>query len=426
MQLPGALTRLAGMDLTSGPFLGLLVLLTVAAAGGVVALWGRLAAPRPLAVLGRVAALVVVNLLVLLAVGTAANDSFGFFADWTDLAGAFASAPKASTSSHGGSAAAAAGTVLGGGLPQPPPTLPALPPGPAGQRQITYTVTGAHSGLTGEVVVDLPPSYRDPSAARQRYPVIETFSGYPGTPHQWFDSMALGDVLDTESAAGRVAPALVVSPQVEIPAGRDTECVDGGPGLPAVDAWLTEDVPDWVVRTFRVQTVRASWAVAGLSAGGWCAAMAALLHPARYGAALVFGGYFAPKFSQTYEPWPQGSPLRHRYDLIDHVAAAAPPVAMWLETSHSDRLSFASTEKFLHVVRPPLAVHVVEFAHAGHSILLWSGLVPDAVRWLGSEVPGFRPAPAPGATVAPRAHRRRHVRHAVATRVTGRNQHGHR
>jgi hypothetical protein len=65
-----------------------------------------------------------------------------------------------------------------------------------------------------------------------------------------------------------------------------------------------------------------------------------------------------------------------------------------METSHSDRTSFASSEKFLRAVKPPLAVHLVEFAHAGHSVLLWSGLVPDAVRWLGSEVPGFRPPPA--------------------------------
>ena len=49
--------------------------------------------------LERLGALVVVNLLVLLTVGAAANDTFGFFADWTDLAGAFQSAPHASTSS---------------------------------------------------------------------------------------------------------------------------------------------------------------------------------------------------------------------------------------------------------------------------------------------------------------------------------------
>jgi enterochelin esterase-like enzyme len=385
------------VELTSAAFLALLVTATVAAAAAVVALWGRLSAPRAVAVVGRVAALVVVNLLVLLTVATVANDTFGFFADWTDLAGAFQSVPHASTSSHGGSAGTAAGaSVTSGGLPAPPRTLPPLPPGQPGQRQFTYRVTGPLSGLTGDVLVELPETYRHPSARQRRYPVIETFHGYPGTPGQWLDSMGLGQVLDSESAAGRVAPALVVAPQIEIPPGRDTECVDGGAGLPALDTWLTQDVPDWVVRTFRVRTDRAAWAAAGLSAGGWCAAMASLLHPGRYGAALVFGGYFGAEFGSSYRPWPPGSPLQARYDLVDHVAADPPPVAMWVETSHSDRVSFASTEKFLHVARPPLAVHLVEFAHAGHSVLLWAGLVPDAVRWLGAEVPGFRPLRAQG------------------------------
>jgi hypothetical protein len=119
--------------------------------------------------------------------------------------------------------------------------------------------------------------------------------------------------------------------------------------------------------------------------------MAALLHPARYGAALVFGGYFGPKFSATYRPWPPGSPLLRRYDLTTVVAANPPPVALWMETSHSDRTSYASSARFLKAVRPPLSVHLTEFAHAGHSVLLWAGLVPDAVRWLGSQVPGFAP-----------------------------------
>jgi hypothetical protein len=261
---------------------------------------------------------------------------------------------------------------------------------------LTYTVKGRVSGLTGRVVVELPASYRAPSARTHRYPVIETFHGYPGTPSQWLDSMALDEVLDSESATRQVAPALIVAPQIEIPPGRDTECVDGGPGLPAVDAWLTQDVPDWVTRTFRVRTDRAAWAVAGLSAGGWCAAMASLLYPGRYGAALVFGGYFGVKFGKAYQPWPANSPLRRRYDLVSRVAEAPPPVAMWVETSHSDRTSYSSTERFLKVVRPPLAVHLVEFAHAGHSVLLWAGLVPEAIHWLGSEVPGFRPVPGQG------------------------------
>ena len=46
-----------------------------------------------------------VNLLVLLTVAVALNDTFGFFADWTDLAGAFGSGGQYTASSKGTSAA---------------------------------------------------------------------------------------------------------------------------------------------------------------------------------------------------------------------------------------------------------------------------------------------------------------------------------
>jgi enterochelin esterase-like enzyme len=381
------------VELTSGLFLGLLAVVTVAAAAAVIILWGRLAAPRVVPVVGRVAALLVVNLLVLLTVGAAANDTFGFFADWTDLAGALQSTPSSAQSSRGGSASAAAqAPVPGARLPGSSRSLPPLPRLPVGARDYTFTVPGAVSHVTGQVVVELPPGYTDPAQARRRYPVIETFHGYPGTPRQWLDSLALGQVAAQEAAARRMSPILVVAPQLEIPPGRDTECVDAGNGLPAMETWLTTDVPDWLARTFRVRLDRGSWATAGLSAGGWCAAMAALLHPARYGAAMIFGGYFAPSFSRTFVPFAGNGPQARRYDLTALVRQAPPPVAMWIETSHSDRVSYRSSTAFVRAVRAPLSVRLVEFAHAGHSILLWAGLVPDALQWLET-IGGFHAGP---------------------------------
>lgn len=127
------------MELTSDLFLGFLVLATLASVAALVVFWERLAAPRLALVLGRLGALVVVNLLVLLTVGAVANDTFGFFADWTDLAGAFQAAPSARTSTHGASAGIAAGTlVTGDRLPPPPATLPPLPPGPPGPPLPTF------------------------------------------------------------------------------------------------------------------------------------------------------------------------------------------------------------------------------------------------------------------------------------------------
>ena len=258
-----------------------------------------------------------------------------------------------------------------------------------GNREYSFLVPGPVSHVTGKVVVYLPAGYTDRRQARRRYPVIETFHGYPGRPEQWLDSMALGEVLDEQVSLGRMSPAIVLAPELEIPPGRDTECVDGGTAGPAMETWLTTDVPEWAARTLRVRLDRSSWATAGLSAGGWCAAMATLLHPTRYGAAMVFGGYFHPYFSKTYVPFTARSPQGQRYDLVALVRRAPPPVAIWMETSHSDKVSYRSSADFLAAVRAPLSVRLVEFAHAGHSILLWAPLVPTAVQWLET-IGGFR------------------------------------
>ncbi|HVN12219.1 MAG TPA: hypothetical protein VMT69_09000, partial [Kineosporiaceae bacterium] len=102
------------MDLTSGPFLAVLVAAALAAVTAAVVSWARLAAPGPVPVAGRLGVLLGVNLLVLATVGVIANDTFGFFADWTDLAGALAPTPSYASSSRGQPASAAAEAPVAG------------------------------------------------------------------------------------------------------------------------------------------------------------------------------------------------------------------------------------------------------------------------------------------------------------------------
>ena len=82
--------------------------------------------------------------------------------------------------------------------------LPALPS--PGQRQQNYTLTGASSGLTGQVIVLLPKGY-DPTKATT-YPVIESLSGYPGTPQSNFRGFALTTTYCTRRRSGRVNRAV--------------------------------------------------------------------------------------------------------------------------------------------------------------------------------------------------------------------------
>jgi hypothetical protein len=119
--------------------------------------------------------------------------------------------------------------------------------------------------------------------------------------------------------------------------------------------------------------------------------MATVLHPAQYGAAIVLGGYFRPEFGPFYEPFTAASRQGRHYDLARQVARHAPPVAMWIETSHADAVSYGSSTQFLRATRKPTAVHAVVLQNAGHRDSVWISLMPEALRWLGQNVAGFHP-----------------------------------
>jgi len=380
--------------LTGSVFLGAVVVCTAAAFVVLILLWPSLAGRSLGKIAARAGLLLTVNVLVLLTAATQLNAQFLFFADWTDLSGAFTGSYAATALNRGATASHAAKVKVAGPRATEAPQRPPLPTGvvsPSGV--ISYEVKGPLSGITGTVIVQLPPGYTSPANASVDYPVLETFGGYPGGPQGWITVMHLGDVIAQQVASKRMGSVLIVSPQVEIPAGVDTECVNGSAPKPQVETWLAQDVPNWVTRTFRVGTDRASWATIGLSAGGWCAAMLTMLHPAQYAAAIAFGGYFRPDFGPYYEPYPPNSRLEARYDLVALASRAPPAVAIWLETSHADALSYPSSAAFLKAVKPPLAVQATVLQHAGHRLSVFYDLLPGSLAWLGANVPGFKASP---------------------------------
>lgn len=378
------------MSMTGTGFLSLVAVLTLVAIAVAVMSWSSLAGRGVGKIVGRLGVLLLINLLVLLTAATQLNDQFLFFAGWSDLKGALTGTITTTTLSRGGAASKAARHRVAGAAAHAAAVLPPLPVNRMSPNGvISYSVRGPSSGLTGTVTVQLPPGYPTPGNTT-RYPVIEAFQGYPGTTQQWITTMNLGGAMATAVANHQMRPALIVEPQTQFPLGTDTECVNGRPGLPQVETFLTVDVPNWVTHHFRVRTDRASWATIGLSEGGWCAAMAATLHPAQYSASIVMGGYFHPEFGPFYQPFVPTGPLDHRYNLVHLARRNPPPLAVWLETSHADRLSYGSSAAFLKAARRPLAIHAVVLQHAGHRIGLWQQLLPFSLQWLGANIPGFR------------------------------------
>lgn len=324
----------------------------------------------------------VLNVVVLGLVGVVANDHFGFYVSWADLAGARS---PVTVTHHGASAREAATRRMHDGLQAPPSVLPSLR---SSGRLQTFQVTGSRSGLTGQVLVLLPQGY-DPRASR-RYPVIEALHGFPSSPSSWLVGLHLQQAIDGETGAHAIAPSIVVLPQGNFPMSLDGECVNGPPGTPQVETWLATDVPQFVTSHFRVATDRASWAVAGYSEGGWCAAMVGMLHPDVFGGDLVFSGTFRPEFTRAYEPF--GRTLPARYDLVMLAHRRPPALAMWVESSKQDGYSYPPTVALLKAVRPPLSVTTDLLKTGGHRDQVWASELPGALRWLGQNLPGFAPS----------------------------------
>lgn len=308
------------------------------------------------------------------------NDRYVFYASWADALG-----------THG-----LHRLLHRGASPSPRPapthrpsifTTPAPKPGPlpGHGRLRTFHVRDAASGTMMEVLVHLPSGY-DPHASR-RYPVIIGLHGYPSTP-QSFTTLNVLPTADALDRSGQLKPTIVVIPQIDNPRGLDTECVNGPMGDPQTDTWLSKELPSWIIGHLQVRRDRGSWATLGFSYGGWCAAELALRHPTVFGAAVVFDGYFEPKFDGDYHPHVPG--LRRSYDLIALARKSPPAVSLWVFASKQDRVAYPTTRRFLAAVRAPTSVTATIVPTGGHRPDVFEPFTAAALTWLAHTLPGFR------------------------------------
>ncbi|MFB9376551.1 alpha/beta hydrolase [Kineococcus gynurae] len=355
---------------------------------GLLLTWRRWAGRGPWALLHRALALLLVQTVTLLAVGIGLNARFALFDDWSDVVTAFSPA-LAGTSGRPAPSAVH-------GVPATRPDDPAPQPVAGSDGRVwRVVVPGAVSRTTSSALVVLPLGYRSPATLDRTYPVIMALHGWPGTEDQWLTAMPLEQDADAAAGAGRLAPSILVLPDLEVPAGRDTECIDGAAGDPQLETWLSRDLPDYLGRHFRAAAGPSSWSAMGLSMGGWCANMLAMLHPDRFGSAVSFAGYYQLDLGD-WRPFATRSPAARRYDLLALERRDPPPVQLWATSSSSDELSAPTTTAMAAIVHGPTTMTTVPQPEPGHRLDVWAGQLPEALDWLGGQVAGFAPTPAAG------------------------------
>jgi enterochelin esterase-like enzyme len=384
------------MGLTSGT---LLLVAVVAAAGSLAAIvwaWPRLARRQPGWLAGRLAAIVVSELLVIAAFLIWLNSYFSFYASWAQLPGTgagtqpvvvrqtravarpvtvYGSRPGPVPSRRGPEALAAGS----GTLPPPGGSAPAV----AGRLE-QIAIRGERTGLSsGTGYVYLPPQYFQPAYARIRFPVVLAVTGYPGLAGGIIHRLELPAVAARLMADGRVRPTVFVILTVSPLFPADTECTDV-PGGPQAESFFAQDVPHAIEQTFRVTASPAGWGVIGYSTGGYCAAKLAMMYPDRFSAAVSMAGYYQAIRGQ-YVPDLWGGSVGYRDEnspgwRLRHLPA--PPVSVLVTSSWVGERTLAGTLAFLREIHPPMRGYSLIIPQGGHNFRTWNRELPPSLEWL--------------------------------------------
>ena len=160
------------------------------------------------------------------------------------------------------------------------------------------SVTGAHSHLTRDVFVYLPPQYFQKRFRHYKFPVIELLHGSPGGPRAWVDVMGVIPTFLSLLGTHPDDAAVLVMPDTDGGPQYGLQCLNNPGGIQDM-TFVARDVPEAIARIARVQPPGRAWGLAGYSEGGYCAANIGVQDPTGYGAVGVLSGYFGPIKSQV-------------------------------------------------------------------------------------------------------------------------------
>jgi enterochelin esterase-like enzyme len=259
------------------------------------------------------------------------------------------------------------------------------------------SVTGAHSHLTRDVYVYLPPQYFQKPFQHYKFPVIELLQGSPGYPQAWVDVMG---VIPTFLSLLETHPknaAVLVMPDTNGGLQYALQCLNNPGGIQDM-TFIAREVPEAIARIARVQPPGRAWGVAGYSEGGYCAANIALQDPKGYGAAGVLSGYFAPSRSQVPAGnKPGGRPvgvdvfLGHpglQFINTPQAYVTTVPIsvflpAFWLAAGAQAKGDVIAAENFKQLLQTRLAnVPLLVVPDGGHQGSVWRAALGPMLRWM--------------------------------------------
>jgi enterochelin esterase-like enzyme len=253
---------------------------------------------------------------------------------------------------------------------------------------VKIRLTGASTKFSFDGRLYLPAAYFDNSTPKRRFPVIQFFSGFPGSNIDIaFNRLALHDALDLAIAKGKLPPTIVVVAQQYPNPHRDTECLDVKGGA-RTESYLAVDVPNIIASELRVSQDRAHWTALGYSSGGYCAINLALRHPERYGNVISLAGNTKPNIDkQTGEVFGKDQRLFDANNPQVTILTPHPALNFFMFSPKGDVGGLYGISGFAPHVTVPDKVTTLYKPQGGHNSPAWRWALPYSFDWLNTTMP---------------------------------------
>src|SRR5262249_24035417 len=153
----------------------------------------------------------------------------------------------------------------------------------------------------------------------------------------------------------------------------------------------SEDVPDYISRSLRVEPPGSGWGIAGYSEGGFCAANLGLQHGKIFSFAGVLSGYFKPFDNQLTNPNRTVSPFDSHQQalantpmhLVQSLPARRPIARFWIGAGGQDKGDVRASEDFRQLLQLRQPQAELKISSTGrHSMYTWRMLLPSMLTWM--------------------------------------------
>lgn len=247
--------------------------------------------------------------------------------------------------------------------------------------QLSYKIETYNSRVMGKgrtYGVVLPPDYE--FSPTQRYPVVFLLHGGHGTPKDWLEKEKGAAVATLQKlyAEGKFPPSIIITPDGNDKRGTspywDPQYIDGPNGK--VVTAVGDELVKVVQSRYRTLPSPDSWAIGGLSSGGWGALNVGLHNSDRFSILFSHSGYFQDKSGL------HNSPI---YLVRKLSFSERQRLRIYLDAGKQDTFALSQDRQFRQVLNQLKIKNVVREFPGEHSWRYWREHLADSLTFVGQQ-----------------------------------------